>query len=415
MTKTIPTAKSDAPTPASDESSPADTSTEAPDGEDNDEDMQGMDNSQADSNEPQLPPMPRHMRASSVGPGTRAVNNRAALSQRQIQSSPTKGAEHTDDQAEADLTPKPLRRQLFPSPNKSLGAPFSAHGSSEKLKAGLMAVRRSPRITKTKDVFQVPGIAGAVALTVDGKENIMPDAALIEDSVFAEFFNSDMHDPEPEPEAMPPPSTPHRRSERLMSKTPQRSFGDQLSDNVRRSPHDRTPLPKQTADAITRALLGSVAKNPEDMTPMTREVHNAIYGNHPIETLTPNRLRRPPPRSPNKNVTFDFPDVPALPSLSGSSPSVRNDDPHFSVDFSELPTDILQTDMTMPFSTDAPMPSSPPGGFDSMDFSIHHDSTFDDWGQLHEEHGGKTTYPDPTDMGNNVPMTPRRSARKREL
>jgi hypothetical protein len=277
-----------------------------------------------------------------------------------------------------------------------------------------MIVRRSPRINKTKDVFQVPGIAGAVALTIDGKENFTPDSFMVDSfGSFEDFFDMDMSQPvnEPSDALMLPPSTPHRRSERLHSKTPQRAFGDSVSPNAQRTPR-KTPKAKQAENDVIRSLFGSVANKLDNMTPISRSLHEAINaGNWNEETLTPNKLRKQPMRnSPNKNVTFDFPD---LPSLQGSSPSTRNDDPQFSVNFSELPTDILQTDVTA-FSTDAPMPSSPPAGFDTLDFGIHHDSGLDDWTQLQEDHGVKPTYPDPADLGANVPLTPRRSGRHRD-
>jgi hypothetical protein len=401
-----PNPRSDAPTPASDDSSPADTSTEAPDGYDQDDDLQGLDDEMTDNNEPQLPPMPRQMRANSLGPNAQGLRRAqtAQLSQRQVQSSPTKGTEHDLDHTEADLTPKPLRRQLFPSPNKPLSAPGSTHGSVQAQRLELLPsfVRRSPRLTKTKDVFQVPGIAGAVALTADGKENVLPEAFVDHAMSLDDLF--DMVEDEP----ILPPSTPQRRSERLTSKTPQRSFGNELSSNALRSPGLRTPKAKQAQHPVATALLGSVVKDVADMTPFTRNVHEALHGQYILETLTPQRLKKTNKRvSPPKNVAFEFPD---LPSLQGSSPS--NNDNFFNVNFSELPTDI-QTDLSM-FSTDAPMPSSPPTFFQFINSDGENDHTIDDWGQVQDQHGVKSAYNGHGDNDIGSGQTPRRSPRNKQ-
>ena len=401
--KKQPNPKSDAQTPASDGSSPADTSTEAPD--DNDDVDDGM----TDANEPELPSMPRQMRARSLDPGMAARASKAALAERQVQSSPTRGAEHGMDHPDTDLTPKPVRRQLFPSPNKTQSAPASTHGTAKLQAGGLQPswVRRSPRLTRTKDVFQVPGLAGAIALTIDGKENLMPEIAVADTTMsMDEFFDMSMA------EEMPPPATPQRPSERLQSKTPQRAFGIQISGNASRSPQLHTPKTKQPVNGLERAFLGTVAKNPEDLTPLSRGIHDAVHGDmfhHQMATLTPNRLRKTPKKSSGeKMLMFDFPD---LPSLKNSSPSNSDDDLLFSVPFSELPTDILQTDASL-FSTDGAMPSSPPPRYSAMDFDAQ---PFEDWGQLQEEHGVKSSYMDFDHNGSDdITATPRRSPRNRD-
>lgn len=393
-----PNPRSDAPTPASDDSSPADT--DAPD-YDNDEYMQdsnGGDDETTDNNEPQLPFISREMRASSADPPAQGLRRatKAAQQQRRVQSSPTRGGNSEADPIEVDLTPKPLRRQLFPSPDKVPGAPGSGSGPSPPKSGGLLPsfVRRSPRLTKTKDVFQIPGVAGVVALTADGKENVLPELDM-EHSFMSidDLFNYDGT------EQMLPPTTPMRRSERLLSRTPQRGFGAEVSSNVQRSPTFRTPKLKQAQHPITAALLGTAVKDMTNLTPFTRSIQEALNG-----PLTPAKDKSSRRSTPRKTVGFDFPD---LPSLKGSSPS--SNDAIFNINFSELPTDI-QTDMSM-FSTDAAMPSSPPNFMHFIDSDGHGDQGIDDWNNGGVEHSEKSAYPDPSEMGLAPTGTPRRSPR----
>lgn len=392
-----PNARSDAPTPASDDSSPADT--DAPD-YDNDEDMQdvnGGDDEATDNSEPQLPSMHREMRASSADPPAQGLRRatKAAQQQRRVQSSPTRGGNSEADPVDMDLTPRPLRRQLFPSPDKIPSAPGSGSGPSPPKSGPLLPsfVRRSPRLTKTKDVFQISGVAGAVALTADGKENVLPELE-VEHSLMSidDLFNYDGNEP------MLPPSTPMRRSERLLSKTPQRGFGADMSSNIQRSPTFRTPKSKQAQHPIMAALLGTAVKDMINLTPFTRSIQEALNG-----PLTPKdkSSRRSTPR---KTVGFDFPD---LPSLKGSSPS--SNDALFNINFSELPTDI-QTDMSM-FSTDAVMPSSPPNFFHFINPDSHSDQGLDEWQNTAVQQSETSTYPDPSEMGLAPTGTPRRSPR----
>lgn len=391
------------PTPASDDSSPTDTNTEAPDGYDNDDDMQGGEDENTDGNEPQLPPMPRDMRSNSLGPATQVFQkaSKASQSQRQVQSSPTMAPRHSDD-LEGDLTPKPLRRQLFPSPNKPPSAPASTHSSAQARPVLMPSfVRRSPRLTKTKDVFQIPGVAGAVAITADGKENLMPELVADHSTMSMEGFFEEMID-----ESVLPPSTPQRRSGRLLSRTPQRSFGEDVSANVQRSPLFRTPKAKQTQHPVAAAFLGSVMKDMSEMTPFTRQIAEAFNTTYMPTTLTPGRIDKGHKKAtPPKNVNFDFPDLPSLP---GSSPS--NNGAMYSVNFSELPTDI-QTDLG--FSTDAPMPSSPPIDFlHLLDPEGHNNGqSLDDWSHMDMGPNEKSSYPDPSALDASTALTPRRSPR----
>jgi hypothetical protein len=357
------------------------------------QDSNGGEEENTDSIEPQLPPMPRDMRASSADPPAQGLRRatKAIQQYRLVQSSPPKGGNSEVDPIDLDLTPKPLRRQLFPSPDKAPNTSISGQIPGLSKNGGLLPsfVRRSPRLTKTKDIFQIPGVAGAVAITADGKENMVPELSMDHSTMSLDELFDDIG-----AEPMLPPSTPKRRSERLLSKTPQRGFGADISSNVQRTPTFRTPKAKQAQHPIAAALLGTAVKDVTEMTPFSFSIHQALESAQGKDQSS----RRSTPR---KNVVFEFPD---LPSLNGSSPS--SNDP-FNINFSELPTDI-QTDMTM-FSTDAAMPSSPPNFFHFIDPSGG-EGTNDDWGQM-EEQSKESAYPDPSEMSLVPTSTPRRSPR----
>ncbi|RMZ77386.1 hypothetical protein DV738_g4409, partial [Chaetothyriales sp. CBS 135597] len=360
--------RSDAQTPMSDESSPAETAAD-----DMDDDNNTGEDETSDSNEPQLPLMPQNMRSnmrsSSAAP---AIQSRRPFP-RQVNSSPARGHGSEADPVEIDLTPKPLRRQLFPSPVKhvtqSEPSPIStAVHMATKLPA---FVRRSPRLHKSKDVFQIPGVAGAVAITADGKENVLPEVAV--DDMYDELFD------EPVGDGPQPPTTPARRSERILAKTPQRPFGADMSPNVQRSSPFRTPSAgKNASHPALAALIGSAKKNGKDLTPFTKAIQDAWdHGgvNLDMDFLNAVAQQQTPKKAvPNKSAAFDFPD---LPSLKGSSPMTSGGQ-MFEMVLSELPTDQLQTDLPDIFSTDvAAMPSSPPGFYNFLNCDMDMDNM--DW------------------------------------
>ena len=271
--------RSDAVTPASDGSSPNDTATEAADGDAGGD--QGEEEEEATGAEPDLPP--QRIRSTSAGPETRLGLHRAVLNRRATRSSPLRPA---SDPIEIDMTPKNVRRQLFPSPNKSQPAPTTSTSKEPELPS---FVRRSPRLNKTKDVFT---------------------------------------------EVNQPTTPPRSATTGRPFKTPGREFGDEMSGNIQRTPS------RSTERSSTAAILG-FNKTPARMTPFTRSIHDALMSTSAEDML-------------NSTAPLDFPD---LPSLKGSSPMSTN--PIFQIDFSELSTDIPQ-DFHDIFSTDAPMPSSPP-------------------------------------------------------
>ncbi|KAJ9602845.1 hypothetical protein H2200_012625 [Cladophialophora chaetospira] len=394
-----PHPKTDDQSPASDDSSPADSATEVPDGEDNDADLQPAANSIADDGEPQLPPMPQSFRANSADRGPRGLpRTRHQMSGRQVQSSPTRGPGSEGVPIELDLTPKPVRRQLFPSPDKirvcsDPGPQMEAQKSDARLPA---FVRRSPRLNKTRDVFAIP--AAAVEVAVDGKENVAPTPAVVDDGL------ADLFEEGPDEVELPPPTTPtpKRRSERILlktpSKTPQRQFGAQLSPNAERLPIFRTPKYKQDQHPALAALLGSVQKDILEMTPITRSIHDALTSDQPMgmDFHNDHMILRSGGRkeTPKKSISFDFPD---LPSLKNSSPF--SGDNHLNFGFSELTTDQLTSDMIDPFANSA-MPSSPPGGlFGYLDSAEMEESVNAMWDKMIDPSGGQSieesAYPDP--------------------
>lgn len=357
--------------------------------------------------------MQREVRASSAGPTVRAFRRthqieRQSQPQRQVRSSP---GQHRGSEAapiEVDLTPNPVRRQLFPSPDKpQIRSDPQVMQSTQSTTHVPAFVRRSPRLTKTRDVFQIPGIAGAVAITADGKENMMIEDSMLMDEEMRALFTLP-----PDIEMPPPPMTPtpQRRSDRLCTKTPQRQFGVEISPNAQRSPTFKTPRQKQHQHPVAHALLGTVKKDLADMTPFTRSIQEALHGQLDDSLFkTPDSKKGSKKQTPNQSVNFDFPD---LPSLKDSSPMTG--DPMFAFNLSELTTDQLQTDMNDMFSTDAPMPSSPPGFYS---FEDEDEQASNDWGATFLNDTPERTvhhYPDPDEVSL-APITTstlRRSPRK---
>ena len=353
--------RGDASTPASDASTPQDTATEAagPEEGEND-DREGRINGQNDgADEPELPPMPkRATSAEPVAEGTRAdltadVSNQT--DQRAIQSSPARHHGSETEPIELDLTPKPLRRQLFSpqNPNSAKSAATASSSDSSKPLASLPNfVRRSPRLNKTKEVF---GLEGHIDVT-SNKENVTPGRGL--DDGLNDLFD----DGEGGIQLPPMTPTPTRRSDRLLfktpSKTPSRTPGATLSPNVRVSGQ------KSLRHPAAAALLGTM-KKVEDMTPFSKQIHQILSDANPHNlSSSPPRpsavpaRRTPRKASPRSAADFDFPD---LPSLNNSSPMSQNQQINFN--FSELTTEQIQPDFQDVSSSDRPMPSSPPQGF----------------------------------------------------
>jgi len=372
--------------------------------------------------------MPLSLRASGTDPGPRGLHSsHHPPSTRQVQSSP--GQAHGQDRdapIEIGLTPKPVRRQLFPSPDKVQIQSSPVQVAAANIETPLPRfLRRSPRLNKTKDVFAAPlEAAGVVELSADGKENT---ALNVGGSGGGDDLDEFLDEASANVEVPPSTPTPKRRSERLLLKTPSsknvpREFGLDISPNIRQSPGFRTPQSKQHIQhPVAAALLGTARKDRSEMTPFTRSIHEALSDAPEFGIISPSqsaqahRASRSSKKStPNKDDAFHFPD---LPSLKGSSP-VSNSQ-LFNFNFSEISTEHLHTDFNDVFSTDVPMPSSPPPGFfNFINADVAEGGEI--WGDLEITNHAPTTvaistYPDP-EAASLVPAPSyllRRSPRKR--
>lgn len=324
------TVNTDASTAPTDGSSPADGGDEATQENECEEEN--------DNEEPQLPPQKRP-RANSLQPQKTVDKTKkqwdrdaatAALN-RSIQSSPARLLGSESMPVGLDLTPKPTRRLLFPSPRKD--------GVSNALvELPTNTLRRSPRLNSKQKMIP------EMSKTPRGdKEN---HASPGEEDGLNHLF--DDNDDEQECPATPSLS---RRSARLLTKTPSKttSSGEKtatpigLSPSARRLLHSlRTPKASPSKSLAPRA---EEANMPE-MTPFTLQIHQLL-----------SEGVNAPPAKGDSDITFEFPD---LPSLKGSSP---NRGGHMtSFDFSSHfdPQDLADLDL---LSTDMPMPSSPPPAF----------------------------------------------------
>ena len=407
-------AKSDSGTPNSDASSPSGTATEAADaepednGEIDDADDEHGDN--GETGEPELPPIP--VRSNSAEPpiSTHAAGLSAAIKgrgiQRAVQSSPIRPVGSQGEPIEVDLTPQPLRRQLFspPKPDSAKSHTTTSSGDSSRPLASLPNfVRRSPRLNKTRNALEV---TATISVSHD-KENVTLGRSSADgiDDLFGDA-NDDYQLP-------PMAPTPSRRSDRISFKTPsKRTPGAELSPNVRRS------LQKSVRHPAMAALLGS-NKPVAEMTPFSKQIHQLLSdaATHQARSSPPQPPRRSPRRpTPQRPGEIDFPD---LPSLHNSSPMSQQRQIQFNL--SELTTEQMQqSEYPEPFSTDAPMPSSPPPGlFDFAnlqdDGMMHGDGMSDIWADMdfgNEQPlpSGGDLYPDP--IGLQVGVTTEQSLRR---
>ncbi len=270
--------------------------------------------------ETHLPPAKRQ-RASSVqiaptkAKGNSMSETTAAVAlQRAIQSSPARfmGTQHVPIEVE-DLTPKPTRRLLFPSPSQS-DEERALRDHDPNTGSKVQNNPRRPTETPGSDHDQA------------NKENRPP---VDEEEGIDHLFggNDDGH--------IPRSTTPTPSSKILAPsfKTPQKS-----------SPPSRTPKTSDFFSSAARALLRPTT------TPKRTPTKS---GSQPLAEMTPftahlNSLLSEANNGSPSNNNFDFP---SLPSLDSSPNQVRHD-----FDFSQFdPQDFL--------STDAPVPSSPPAWF----------------------------------------------------
>ena len=254
----------------------------------------------------------------------------AALAlKRAIQSSPARlvGTQSAPIEVE-ELTPKPTRRILFPSP-----------GNSDTSKsAGLDRVPAAKGSESGK--FALGDKSNPMAADSDDKENCPPPPEDEEDFVFDRLF-------EEHPESAARPTTP----------TP--SGKSNVSSMLKTPKNNGTPnrLPPTTGDffsSTAKALLQH---------PRTPKRSATIPGTLPLGEITPftahmNQLFSEANDSPSAN--FDFPSLPSLRNTPGGSGHDFN--------FSSLDSQDF-------FSTDAPMPSSPPVWFGVYEDPIDHEAS----------------------------------------
>lgn len=320
-----------------------------------------------------------------------------------MQSSPIRIQGSEDEPIEVDLTPQPLHRQLFPSPDKLCVIAGVSGGGGTTIVATAMPsfVRRSPRLNKTKDML----------LSFDDRNGA--DKENIPGTCFSNDGLDDLFDADGGEIELPPPTTPTptRRSERIFFKTPGRTPGRtpgaELSPNIQR----RHPA--------VAALLGT-SKKLSEMTPFSRHIHQALSAegeayakSSPMQPPAGRLLRTPKKTTPKHNEAFDFPD---LPSLNGNSP--MSADPTLQFNFSELTTDQLNSELNEVLDTDMTFPSSPPPSF--FQYNSYQDVDDAMWSELGmipaETESGHFEYPDPTEANLNEPppcSMLRRSPRKK--
>lgn len=268
-------------------------------------------NDQASENQaPQLPPV-RRARASSVqndgsniSGTTLDESSAAAALQRAIQSSPVRcrGAQHVDSTTK-DLTPRPTRRILFPSPSqRRQHEESSANGPQSKNVS-----------TEASDWH-----SGDAHNTAD-KENLPPQDNDHEQRVFDEL---------PPRPVTPPPTN---KSRDMVLRTPNQSSTPGLC-----------PTTGDFFSSAAKALL-----RPQ-ITP--KSTSNRPDGSQPLSEISPftaqlNSILSDTNAASPSASTFDFP---SLPSLTNSPARIRHE------------FDFSQFDAQEFLSTDVPMASSPP-------------------------------------------------------
>lgn len=327
--------KSDAPEPASEGSSPADAATEVE--LEVNEDPSGKPNVEEERYQERRPQDGRATSAESTlteQDSMPALGPSARSSQREVRSSPLRnhGPGSHPRQHEVDLTPKPVRRQLFPSPGKktspsSQASAGSHQGTTAKPLSDLPNLcRRSPRLNKLMDVFST----NAETPNAKGKENQTPFPSQNRD--LDDLFDDgadDFH-------FGPSTPTPTRRSDRLLLKTP--------NTKTHSGSHLHSPSSHKTSRSL-QALLQKMRtpnkdtailsnENVEQMTPFSRLMHE--------ETLKDLAVARLPDLSRNHPSNLDFPSLP--PSVSDTTPRSRQVASLAEIDYDTLDPDLFRTD-----------------------------------------------------------------------
>ena len=253
----------------------------------------------------------------------------AALAlKRAIQSSPVRlvGTQGAPIDVE-ELTPKPTRRVLFPSPGNS--------DTSKSAGLGRMPAAKGSDSGKSTPCEK----SDPLAADPDDKENCPPPPEDEDDFLVDRLF-------EEHPESLARPTTPTPSGKlpfSSMLKTP----------NSNGTPNRLPPATGDFFSSTAKALLQH---------PRTPRRSATIPGTLPLGEITPftahmNQLFSEANDSPSAN--FDFPSLPSLRNTPGGS--------GHDFSFSNLDSQDF-------FSTDAPMPSSPPVWFGVYEDPVDHEA-----------------------------------------
>ncbi|MCJ1356170.1 MAG: hypothetical protein MMC33_006164 [Icmadophila ericetorum] len=307
--------------------------------------------------EQRLPPMKRQ-RAMSVqmanfqhskSEGMSHIQAAAAL-QRAIQSSPgqASGTKHAPINLD-DITPKPIRRILFPSPNQN-----NKPGTTTPLiERDIQASPKSASSTPGRSVK----LRSSPLRNETNQENISPEMEIDD---FNELFEDIQH-----PNSCPPTPTPRSQPRADLFKTPTKTpsppkalinSGDFFSSSARAFLH--APVTPKCTPSRTSPLPPLSQSRPEgEATPFTSYINQYLSENPALND------------SPSK--FFDFSTLPSLSLDTATSSS---------------PSRFLSANFSLYnfASTDAPMPSSPPMWFgvwdDGMGRRLSTDSAEDENG-----------------------------------
>ncbi|ORY09950.1 hypothetical protein BCR34DRAFT_567529 [Clohesyomyces aquaticus] len=261
------------------------------------------------------------------GPQMDQAAANAAL-RRAIQSSPVAMRGHKDSpiEIENDLTPKPTRRLLFPSPRKT---------------SGVKPLTDSPSISPTNKADKHAKEARVTAADDYDKENCPPAAAIDDDDDddLAHLFEEPVS-----PKTTPIKTTPNKGTPlNDLLKTPTPGSRRRPALTPKRGPEATADLFGLSLTTPTRLLVtpnrGTRAATVAPLTPFTAQ----------LNALLSDGLQGSP------SHTFDFSAFPSFNTPGRSSVS--------GIQFCDFaPDDFLSSDM--------PIPSSPPGG---LGFSLYED------------------------------------------
>ena len=246
----------------------------------------------------------------------RRDNSAAIALQRAIQSSPArfKGTEHVPIEIE-DLTPKPIRRVLFPSPG---------HANKQ-----ISMEERSPNIPKIS------------------QQNSPTEAQEYDGG----FDQADKENRPPPPEIEKKYGRTSDDNEQLTNRpttpTPSCKISSPLIQTPRKPATPERPIPT-TGDFFSSAAKALLQPKTPKHTPSKKSNIPPFSEITPFTAHLNQLLSEANDASPSRGSVFDFPSLPSLNNTPGGN---RHD-----FDFSNFdPQDLLSTDMLMP--------SSPPAWF----------------------------------------------------